>query len=194
MADEIIIRNETTLPSDGQVQAVCVDVVSLGAKVDQYQNNPPEVVQKAAIVFQIAEDNPDTGKVFELSVEYTISFGKKANLRKFLESWRGRPYTPEEAAKGIPLHKLTGFNAILTVTHVVSGAGNTYAKVTNATPLMKGMPSIAAKDYTRAEFWEKRKAEYAEGVAKHRAAQNPPARTIDETLAAAAAESDSLPF
>lgn len=88
MSDEITITYEKPkfpIHPAGVAIGVCVDVIDLGEKVEQYQNYPAKIVRKVAIVFQSEEVNPETGKPFELSVERTVSFGSKAALRKFLE-------------------------------------------------------------------------------------------------------------
>jgi hypothetical protein len=201
MADEYTVKatggDSSYAPvPEGQTQAVCVDVVLLGYKLEQFPGSEAKVVEKVALVWQTSEDNPDTNRPFELSKEFTLSFHEKASLRKFLGGWRGKSYTDQEAREvGAPLHKLVGVNAILTVEHKVSQKGRTYAVVSNATPLLKQMTKMEARGYTRPDFWETRKAEYAEDAARHRAATAPVVRREPEVvLAAAAAETDDLPF
>ena len=172
MSDQVIVKNEggaafAPLP-EGSYIGVCVDVIDLGEKLEQYQTNPPKVKQKVAIVFQVDEINPDTGKSFEVSVEKTCSFHEHAGLRDFLGRWRGKTYTDAEAAQGIPLHKLEGVNAMLIIEHKLSGAGRTYAKISNIAPAAKGSAKIQPRQYQRAEYWAQRKADYAAAVARHR--------------------------
>lgn len=167
MADEYTIKNEYEIASAGPCLAVCVDFINLGDSVEQYMDNPPRVVPKGALVFQIEERNRVTGKPFEPSVEKTLTFGNKAGLRKFLEAWRGRAYTDEEARKGAPLHKLVGQSAIVTIEHKTSAGGRTYANISNISPLMKGMAPLVPDHYVRSDHWEKRKADYAAKVREH---------------------------
>jgi hypothetical protein len=198
MADEITVKNEGGYAPhpEGPYLMVCVDVINLGEKVEQFQAHPAKVVPKVAIVFQSSEINLDTKKPFEVSVEKTLSFGDKAGLRDFLAKWRGKAFAPAEVAQGIPLHKLEGVNAIVSVEHKVSGSGRTYGKINNIAPPMKGMERLIAKDYQRGEFWETRKAEYAEGVrvfkasaSNGRGSPEPSGRPM-----AAVAQDDDLPF
>lgn len=195
MADEFTIKNDYEIASAGPCLAVCVDFINLGDTVEQYMDNPPRVVPKGALVFQIEEINRSTGKRFEPSVEKTLTFGNKAGLRKFLEAWRGKAYTDEEARKGAPLHKLVGQSAIVTIEHKTSGGGRTYANISNISPLMKGMDKLQPLDYVRAEFWEKRKADYAAKVREHLGHPEPAAvgggRDVDEILKD---DDDDLPF
>jgi hypothetical protein len=194
MSDQMIVKNEGTAGfaphPEGSYIGVCVDVIDLGSKLEQYQTNPPKVVPKVAIVFQTIEDNPDTGKPFELSVEKTVSFHEHAGLRDFLARWRGKTYTEAEAAQGIPLHKLEGVNAMLIVEHKTSAAGRTYAKIGNIAPAVKGSPKLQPRQYQRAEYWAQRKADYAQAVQAHRGVQ--PAAPL--AAAMAGTETDDLPF
>ncbi len=69
--------------------------------------------------------------------EYTLSLSKKANLRRDLESWRGRQFTEDEL-KGFDVAKIVGQPCLLTITHKLSGAGKTYAAISSVTKPMKG--------------------------------------------------------
>lgn len=202
MADEIVVRDEgggTFAPHpDGSFMAVCADVIDLGEKVETYPGTPERLVRKCVIVWQTGERNEDTGKPYELTKEFTLSFNEKASLRKFLGLWRGKTYTDEEARAGAPLHKLVGVNAMLLVEHKVSAKGRTYANIMSITPPPKGVASrFAATDYVRAEFWAQRKEAYATEAAAFRARHAPPSThrpgvaEMEPALAAAAAD---LPF
>lgn len=75
---------------------------------------------------------------------FTASMGSKALLRAALESWYGRSFTDEEAAK-VDIAKVAGRPATLSVVHNKSG-GKTYANVSSIGPLPKGMPAPAAEN------------------------------------------------
>ena len=146
---------------EGQFAAVCIDLIDLGLTVETFGKEEPKLVDKVALVFRTEETRE--GKPLHIHQEFTCSMGKKANLRKFLESWRGKAYTDEEVKKqGVPLDKLCGNGALITVAHKQSQAGNTYGYISSIAMLPKqmrdGMPTMDA--YTRHEFWEKRKADY----------------------------------
>ena len=81
---------------EGQFVAVCCDVIDLGEKVDDYPGTPPKLSPKCALVFRTGEKNADTSEAIDIAQEYTVSMGEKANLRKALESWRGKPYRKGE--------------------------------------------------------------------------------------------------
>jgi hypothetical protein len=165
MADSVQTRTSDgkayTPHPEGQYAAVCVDVLDLGEHPESYKNQPAELKHKIALVFWTGEVNPDTGKPYEITREFTNSMGPKANLRGFLSDWRGKSYSEDEARKPVPLDKLEGVSALMTIEHKSNAAGDrTYANIRSIAPLPKGMQKVDGKGYQRAEFWAKRKAEY----------------------------------
>lgn len=218
MPDQITVKmdpnsNKTyPLCPPGPQHAVCVDVIDLGWTADQYQNQPIRVIRKAVLVFQTDEQSPESGKRFEPSAEFTIeqelvdddgtvkvvtTFGARSKLRQFLDKWRAKDYTDEEAKAGAPLHKLVGVNAMLNIMHKQSKANpdRTYAVIEGATGIPKALPKIQPADYTRSEHWEKRKAEYAEKLAAYRATHTGGAAVnMDELPPALQDPDDDLPF
>jgi hypothetical protein len=168
MADSVTARDqagperERALPEAGQGQGVLVDVIDLGMKADSYQGGEEHLVPKVALVFQTAETNAETGKRYHVHKEYTVSMGKKSNLRKDLETWRGREYSDDEAKRGVDLASLVGANALLNMVHKVSNqSGKPFVKIIAIGGLPRGMEKIKPQDYERAEFWTDRKREYA---------------------------------
>jgi hypothetical protein len=145
---------------EGQYAMIPVDVVNLGQRVEQYPGKPARIVDKTAIVFQSGEVNADTGRLHEVSPEFTISMYETAKLRLFLESWKGRSYSEEEAKKGVALHKLVGWPALVSVEHKRSNKGRMYAVIKSISPLPKQMTTPVLPEYVRPDFWAKRKEQY----------------------------------
>jgi hypothetical protein len=166
----------------------------MGEKVEQFGDHPAKLTRKIALVFRSEEVNVESGAFFEVSREFTLSMNEKANLRKFLAAWRGKSYAESEAAEGVPLHKLEGVCALASIEHKTSlSTGRTRAEIAAIGPLPKQMPKPDTGTYERAEFWEKRKAEYREQTAKFRADAGAP--PLDEMPPALEDEGDSsLPF
>lgn len=176
MADAVTARDagqKFTPHPEGQFPAVCVDVVNLGDRVEQFLDKPKRLVPKVALVFQTGEINADTNELHQVSVEFTISMGEKANLRKFLEQWRGKKYTEEQAEAGVPIHKLEGHPALITVEHKVSKQNRRYAVINGIVPLPKGLLKPTLPAYERPEFWEERKKANAEAAKAFRQEQHP---------------------
>jgi hypothetical protein len=185
---------------EGPQQLCCVDGIFLGHTVEQFQQNPPKLVEKWAYVFQSADFNPATGKRYEVHQEFNISMFETAKLRKFLESWRGQPYTDETARK-VELHLPMGKNAFANIVHRTSAAGRVYAVISTIMPLPKKFEPIKDENYERGAWWEQRKADYkakAEAFLAMQEAQSAPRKQpADKDAALAAAlvdDDDSLPF
>ena len=200
MPDQITVKDEgksfTPCP-EGSQHAVCVDVIDLGETMESYQGGTPERKHKIALVFQTDERNADTGKRYEPSIEFTASFGPKANLRKFLGNWRGKPYGDDEArAEGAPLHKLVGVNAILNIQHKTSKQERKYAIIASVTPPLKSMPKLVPDGYERSEHWERRKQDYRTLVAAQANVQASPfgAPNFEEPPPPLQDDDDDLPF
>lgn len=149
--DEIMVSGESggvdfKPHPTGPHSAVCCDVVDLGIWQDTYPGKAPRDVRKIRVVFQTAEFRED-GERFTVGRMFTASLGEKANLRKFLESWRGVPFTEEQLA-GFNLVKLIGAPALIQVKHRVKGE-KTYADIDSIMQLPKGMTRLAIEHYVR---------------------------------------------
>src|SRR5688572_1899141 len=113
----LILRDsgKTFTPApEGGHSAVCVDVVDLGIVKTEWKGKEKQV-HKCRIVFEIGEQM-ENGQPFTVSQQFTASLSEKANLRKFLEAWRGRPFTPEELA-GFDTEQLIHAPAVVQVVH-----------------------------------------------------------------------------
>jgi hypothetical protein len=189
-------KSNFTPHSEGQHLALCVDTIDMGEKVEQYQGQPPKIVQKCVLMFRTGERNAE-GHIVDIGKEFTVSMGDKANLRKALEQWRGKKYTEAEAKDGVPLHKLCGQWALITVEHKVSGGGNTYGNINAIVgvpkQMMKDLPTFEA--YERPAYYAERKVEYAAEVAKMRPTQHQQRpEDFEDFPGALNDEDDDLPF
>lgn len=202
MADTILARGSESKfkpHPEGQYVAQCVDTIDLGEKVQDFPGTTPYLAATCALVFRTGEKNDETGECIDIAREFTVSMGEKANLRKFLEQWRGKPYTSEQIEAGVPLDKLTGNHALITVSHRVSGKGRTYANITACVGIPKQMAGAVTKydDYERADYWQTKKQEYAEAAARWKAENAPKKAASDdfEDFPGALTDTDDdLPF
>lgn len=134
------------LPDTGTVQAVCCGVWDLGLQKSSF-NGEEKIQHKIVIAWELnqlinAPESEFHGKPYMLSNKYTLSLGDKANLRRDLESWRGKPFSAEEIKHGFNVEQLYGINCFLGVTHVTKGE-KTFANVSAILPLVKGVEKIA---------------------------------------------------
>lgn len=121
----------------GNHVARCIGLIDLGTQTEEYLG---KVKRQRKILLKW--ETPLETKVFKeengeqpyvLSKEYTMSLGDKSNLKKDLESWRGRAFTEQELA-GFDLKNILGAPCLINVIHQDNG----YAKITNVSPLPKG--------------------------------------------------------
>jgi hypothetical protein len=129
----------------GVHQAVCVDVVDLGLLEVTYGGKTKQQ-HKIRIVWQI-EELMDDMRPFIVQKRYTLSLSEKANLRKDLESWRGRAFTETEL-EAFDVETVLGANCLLNVMRV-DKEGESYANITAVMPIKKGMPKLTIRDYVR---------------------------------------------
>jgi hypothetical protein len=206
--DPVNARNEDKpfpVHPEGQFAARCVDVIDLGESVSSFPGTQPYIAQKVALAFWTGETDPNPevkqdGPV-TVVMEFTLSMGEKANLRKFLQSWRGKAYTDEQAKEGVPVDKLYGAAALVSVEQFTSKAGRKYARISSIAPLPKQMasavPVVEQIAYERDEWWGKKKEQYAKEAAEFRAKSRPAsAKKSDdfEGFPDEVAGDDDLPF
>lgn len=124
-------RDFTPIPEDLHL-AVCYGIWDLGT---QFSERWEKSVHKVVIVWELpgcrGEFERDGKKVNlprAINKRYRLSLHKKADLRRDLESWRGKGFTDEEL-KGFELKKLLGVPCQLTVKHNKDG-DKVYANVT----------------------------------------------------------------
>lgn len=136
--------NFTPAPA-GAHAAVCVDVVDLGILEVTYAG-VTKSQHKIRIAWQIAEDM-ENGKPFLVQKRYTLSLHEKAALRKDLESWRGKAFTPQELG-GFDVENLLHAPCMLNVIHETKD-GKTYSNIASIMRLPKGMLPPVPRDYIR---------------------------------------------
>lgn len=131
----------------GTHAAVCVDVVDLGMLEVNFGGKTSKK-HKIRIAWQIDEVMEDN-KPFLAQKRYTLSLHQKAQLRKDLESWRGKQFSPEEL-EGFDVENLIGINCLLNIIQEVSPKdGKTYSNIASIMRLPKGMNPVQPRDYIR---------------------------------------------
>ena len=118
--------------------ARCYGCVSLGTQHSEMFADAFKVMLLFELPFELIQTQEYGEKPMTISKEYSLSLGKKANLRKHLDSWRGRSFSEEEL-KGFEVSNVVGAPCQITVVHSQSSNGNTYAKIESITGLAKGM-------------------------------------------------------
>jgi hypothetical protein len=124
----------------GNHVARCYAMIDLGTSPDDYQGQP-RIVHKVQVKWELPNathvfKEGESAKPFSVSKEYNLSMNEKANLRLDLQSWRGKPFTEEEA-KSFDITKVLGAACMLNVIVKTSKSGKEYNEVTSITPIPK---------------------------------------------------------
>lgn len=131
----------------GTHAAVCCDIVDLGT-LEVTFGGKTKSQHKIRVVWQIDEERDD-GKPFTVGKRYTLSLHEKSNLRKDLESWRGKSFTPEEL-DGFDLEVLIGIGCMVNIIHQPKqDGGQPWANVAAVMKLLKGMSAPIIREYVR---------------------------------------------
>ena len=125
---------------EGMYDTVCTMLVDMGV-----QQNPRfgTSSRKVRLVWDVLGQTVKIGdQEFprRLSKEFTNSLSDKSNLRKALQSWRGKAFTEQEL-KGFDLRRVLGVGAFVQVIHKSSDNG-VYANVETIVPLNKAVPTV----------------------------------------------------
>ena len=141
---------------------VCDMIVGVGPQLIQYADSEQEKEQ-VYIRFEIPAERVEWEKdgkkhsgpqVIWLKCNATI--GKKATLRKYLESWRGLPFTEEQMA-GFDLNAILGKPCMISVAHNES-KGKVYANINGISKLMKGIEPPKAENPLVSFDWQNHSA------------------------------------
>jgi len=126
-----------TPPEQGTYAARLFGLIDLGTQTSTWEGEE-KTAHKILLQFEItdAENRRDDGTAHTLSRRFTASLHPKAALRKLLEAWRGRPFTPEEL-KAFDLKTLLGVPCLVGIIHESKG-DKTYANLSSIMRLPKG--------------------------------------------------------
>lgn len=140
---------EFDVPPAGSHPAILVAIIDLGNKDESFQGRSYKA-HKLFFVWELtAEKKPDIDDNFVIGQDYSLTLGKKSNLRKLIEGLRGKPFGDDEEYDPA---SLLGKPMLLTLVHKTSSNQNTFAQIANVTAVPKGMqvPKPKHKPFT----WE----------------------------------------
>lgn len=124
----------------GTYGARCIRVIDLGTQIVKDFNNQDETKEKHQVMLtwelpgELITEGDFKGQPYSVSRFYTAMLGEKSNLRKDLEAWRGKNFTPDEL-KGFSLNAILGKPCMVSVVHSKNGKANVKAVLA----LPKGM-------------------------------------------------------
>ena len=133
-------RGSSFIPvPSGMHLARCYRIVDLGTQESSYKGEVRRV-HRAMFQFEVhsedAQGNPlvtSNGDPMTVTKTFTVSLGDKATMRKDLETWRGKPFTPEER-NHFELRNVLGQWAMITVSENESN-GKVYTNIANINPV-----------------------------------------------------------
>lgn len=121
---------------DGVYTAVSSMIIDLGKQVSEKYNNS---YRRCIIVWTILNEFVEVnGEILPrvISKEYTMSLGEKSNLKKDLQAWRGKQFTPEEL-EGFDLKQAINKGCQLQILNTENN-GKTYTNIVSIMSLPKG--------------------------------------------------------
>ena len=135
---------ERELIEAGNYVARCYRMVEIGT-CDEEFSGVKKQMHKVRIGWELPTElktfNPEKGEQpCVIDKEYTLSLADKANLRKDLQSWRGKAFTDEEA-EAFDITKLLGVSCMLNIIHVQGKKDptKTYQAIGSVSPMPKGL-------------------------------------------------------
>lgn len=129
-------------PPEGTHRAVCYRVVDLGTQTSDWQGEKKhqhKVLISWELPDELMAEGEHAGKPFTIHKRYTLSGHENSNMRKDLESWRGKKFQDSDfGPSGFQIQSVIGAPCMLQVLHNTNN-GNTYANVDSIMQLPKGM-------------------------------------------------------
>jgi len=127
--------------AEGSHHAICYALYDIGT---QFSEKFGKSAHQAIVIWELPDERIDIQKDDKMvslpraiSKKFTLSLHEKSNLRKSLESWRGRSFTETEL-EGFDITKLLGVNCLIQVIHTKKD-NKTYANIASIAPLYKGI-------------------------------------------------------
>ena len=127
----------------GTYAARCYSMIHIGTVSEPYMGQMKDQ-NKIRITWELPTElkefkEGEGDKPYMVSKDYMLSMYEKSNLRKHIDSWRGKPLTDEEA-EAFDVTKLLGAECLLSIIHKPSKDGKkVYAEITSVSRLPKGM-------------------------------------------------------
>jgi len=141
---------------DGSYGAVCIMVIDCGMQESNWDGNTT-FKRQIYVRFELPEvtipDGEYAGKSAGIGQRYTFSMHKKSNLRRDLQTWRGRPFTDAEA-EGFDILSIVGRSCTLQVFMNEKGYNNINLITPYSGSLAASEPILTfdTEDFVQAQF------------------------------------------
>ncbi len=159
--NELIISWEAPLEPcpEGRHPLICVDIFRVEPEEQTY-DGVTKLYEKVMFVFQAFPESGERdtkGNPFQVERKFTWSLAPQSLLRPFLEHWRGRDFSEEEA-KRFDVSKCKGVSAWGTIIH-----NTRFVNIQDIEPYSdndgKLLPDLKAEAYTRRTYKKREKAQ-----------------------------------
>ena len=135
--------------------ARCYRIIDIGTQKSEYEGKI-NFLHKVKFVWEVhGEDQDgtplvtDKGEPMIITKDYTLSWGEKANLRKDLESWRGRQFTEEEQRR-FDLKQVLDKWCMVNVAHKPKKNGQgVYANIVSVTPVPQALKAVIPDGFNK---------------------------------------------
>lgn len=118
--------------------ARCYKMIDIGTQNSEFQGVKSKK-HKIIIAWELLGDEKmEDGRPYSQQQRYTLSLHENAALRKDLQAWRGKAFSPEEEAN-FDVSKVLGTYCMLNIVHT-SDNGKDYSNISSIMPIPKGMP------------------------------------------------------
>jgi len=144
----IIAEAKASVPpmDNGTYFGRCYQMIELGTQTETFEEKE-QTKKKVLLTFELPEetyeieleDGTKETRIRTAQKEFALSMHKKANLRQFLQGWRGKDFTEEEAKK-FDITVLLGKFCNLSIQSNKKG----YPVIMSASPLKKSEKPIDA--------------------------------------------------
>lgn len=126
----------------GNYVAICYSMVQIGT-IDNTYKGVTKKTPKVRLGWELCDElkvfkEGDIAKPLAIEKEYSLYMTDKSNLRKDLESWRGKTWTDKEA-EDFDITNLVGAPCMLNIIHHTADSGKTYEKIAGITSLPKSV-------------------------------------------------------
>jgi hypothetical protein len=131
------------LPAAGSAPMRCVQIIDMGTTMTTYKGVDKERHQicmgfelpTRTYAFQDKATGEQITKPHVIKSFFTLALSPKANLRKFLEAWLGRPMSPETAKNGFDMRLLLDKVAYGHIMHEQKDSGDVKAGISTIMPM-----------------------------------------------------------
>lgn len=146
-----------TLPPADIHNAICVGVIDLGTqhneRYNKYQRQVYVLWELPDVLIEINKNDETHEVPATCSKFYTLNLGETSNLRKDLESWRGREFTSDELS-GFDLKNILDVRCRVQIMHKMK-SGNNKAEIAAIFPAdKKAEPATRIHDLVWFSFEE----------------------------------------